>query len=170
MANPTATLETSLGTITIELFLDKMPITAGNFVKLAKSGFYDGLHFHRVIDNFMIQFGCPHSRDPSSRRAGTGDGPDGTIKDEHPPEAKISNEPGTLSMANTGRPNSGSCQFFINTVHNDFLDWFTPGASKHPVFGRVVEGMDIVAAIGRTKTDGDDRPITPVRMNSVTVL
>jgi cyclophilin family peptidyl-prolyl cis-trans isomerase len=170
MANTFALMKTSLGDIKIELFTDAMPITAGNFVKLAKSGFYDGLHFHRVIDNFMIQFGCPHSRDPNSRRAGTGDGPDGTIKDEHPPEAKISNEPGTLSMANTGRPNSGSCQFFINTVHNDFLDWFTPGASKHPVFGRVVEGMEIVSAIGRTKTDGDDRPITPVRMNSVTVL
>ena len=170
MANTFALMKTSLGDIKIELFTDAMPITAGNFVKLAKSGFYDGLHFHRVIDNFMIQFGCPHSRDPNSRRAGTGDGPDGTIKDEHPPEAKISNEPGTLSMANTGRPNSGSCQFFINTVHNDFLDWFTPGPSKHPVFGRVVEGMDIVNAIGRTKTDGDDRPITPIRMNSVTVL
>ncbi|MEP7127083.1 MAG: peptidylprolyl isomerase, partial [Byssovorax sp.] len=72
MANPTALLETSLGTITVELFVDRMPITAGNFVKLAKSGFYDGLHFHRIIDNFMLQFGCPHSRDPKSPRAGTG--------------------------------------------------------------------------------------------------
>ena len=72
MANPTATLETSLGTIEVELFLDKMPITAGNFVKLAKGGFYDGLHFHRVINRFMLQFGCPHSKDPQSRRAGTG--------------------------------------------------------------------------------------------------
>ena len=86
----------------------------------------------------MIQFGCPHSRDPSSPRAGTGNGPDGTIPDEHPADAKLSNEPGTLSMANTGRPNSGSCQFFINTVHNAYLDWFTPGPSKHPVFGRVI--------------------------------
>jgi cyclophilin family peptidyl-prolyl cis-trans isomerase len=170
MANAIAVMQTSLGDFKVELFTDAMPITAGNFVKLAKGGFYDGLHFHRVIDNFMIQFGCPHSRDPNSRRAGTGDGPDGTIPDEHPPNAKISNEPGTLSMANTGRPNSGSCQFFINTVHNDFLDWFTPGQSKHPVFGRVVEGMDVVEAIGSTPTDGDDRPITPVRMNAITVL
>jgi cyclophilin family peptidyl-prolyl cis-trans isomerase len=169
MANPTATCDTSLGSFEIELFVDTMPITAGNFVKLAKAGFYDGLHFHRVISNFMVQFGCPHSRDPKSSRAGTGDGPDGTIRDEHPPGAKLSNEPGTLSMANTGRPNSGSCQFFINTVHNDFLDWFSPGQSKHPVFGRVISGMDVVKQIEATPTDGGDRPRTPVRMNKITV-
>jgi cyclophilin family peptidyl-prolyl cis-trans isomerase len=167
MANPTALLETSLGNIQIELFVDQMPITANNFIKLAESGFYDGLHFHRVIDNFMVQFGCPYSKDPSSARAGTGDGPDGTIKDEH--TAKISNEVGTLSMANTGAPNSGSCQFFINTKHNSFLDWFTPGASKHPVFGKVIAGLDVLKKIEKTPTDGDDRPKTPVRMNKVTV-
>lgn len=144
-----------------------MPITAQNFLKLASSGFYDGLHFHRVINGFMIQFGCPYSKDPKSGRAGTGDGPDGTIKDEH--TARISNEPGTLAMANTGRPNSGSCQFFINTVHNSYLDWFSPGQSKHPVFGKIVSGMDVVKKIETTKTDGDDRPLTPVRMNKVTV-
>jgi cyclophilin family peptidyl-prolyl cis-trans isomerase len=169
MANPTATLETSLGTFTVELFTDKMPITAGNFVKLAKSGFYDGLHFHRVISGFMCQFGCPYSRDPKSPRAGTGDGPDGTIKDEHPANAKISNEPGTLSMANTGAPNSGSSQFFINTKHNAFLDFFTPGQSRHPVFGRVISGMDVVTKIETTPTDADDRPRTPVKMIKVTV-
>jgi cyclophilin family peptidyl-prolyl cis-trans isomerase len=169
MPNPTATLDTSLGSIKIELYTDKMPLTAGNFVKLAKSGFYDGLHFHRVINGFMLQFGCPHSRDPKSQRAGTGDGPDGTIKDEHPPNAKLSNEPGTLSMANTGAPNSGSCQLFINTVHNTYLDWFSPGASKHPVFGRVIDGMDVVKKIETTKTDSTDRPIVPVKMNKVTV-
>ena len=169
MANPTATLETSLGTITVELFTDSMPGTAGNFLSLAKSGFYDGLHFHRVIEGFMVQFGCPHSRDPNSPRAGTGDGPDGTIPDEHPEDAKLSNEPGTLSMANTGQPNSGSCQFFINTAHNDYLDWFSPGASKHPVFGRVTDGMDVLARIESTPTDGGDRPIEPVQMISITV-
>jgi cyclophilin family peptidyl-prolyl cis-trans isomerase len=169
MANPTAILETSLGNIKVELFTDKMPITAGNFVKLAKSGFYDGLHFHRVIDGFMLQFGCPHSKDPKSRRAGTGDGPSGPIQDEFPPNAKLSNEPGTLSMANTGAPNSGSCQFFINTVHNDFLDFFTPGQSRHPVFGKVIEGMDVVHKIEKTKTDANDNPVTPVKMNRVTV-
>ncbi|MBK8697002.1 MAG: peptidylprolyl isomerase [Deltaproteobacteria bacterium] len=167
MANPTAIMETSLGNIKVELFVDQMPVTAGNFVKLAKSGFYDGLHFHRVINNFMIQFGCPHSRDPKSRMAGTGDGPDGTIKDEH--TARLSNEPGTLSMANTGAPNSGSCQFFINTVHNSFLDWFSPGASKHPVFGKVIEGMDVVKKIEKGPTDANDRPRTPVKMLRVTV-
>jgi len=169
MANPTATLETSLGNVEIELFTDLMPTTAGNFVELAKSGFYDGLHFHRVIDGFMIQFGCPHSRDPNSPRAGTGESPNGTIQDEHPDNAKISNEPGTLSMANTGRPNSGGCQFFINTVHNANLDWFTPGASKHPVFGKVIDGMDVVGKIGTTQTGAGDKPTTPVQMVKVTI-
>jgi cyclophilin family peptidyl-prolyl cis-trans isomerase len=169
MANPTATCETSLGTFTVELFVDKMPITAGNFVKLAKSGFYDGLHFHRVINGFMCQFGCPNSRDPSSPRAGTGDSPFGRLQDEHPADAKLSNEPGTLSMANTGQPNSGSCQFFINTVHNKYLDWFTPGPSKHPVFGKVVAGMDVIRAIESTPTGAGDRPRTPVKMVTITV-
>jgi cyclophilin family peptidyl-prolyl cis-trans isomerase len=169
MANPTALLETSLGNLRVELYTDKMPITAGNFVKLAKSGFYDGLHFHRVIKGFMAQFGCPHSRDPKSSRAGTGDGPDGTIKDEHPANAKLSNEPGTLSMANTGAPNSGSCQFFINAGNNSFLDFFSPGDSKHPVFGKVIEGMDVLKKIETTPTDRGDRPVTPVRMNKITI-
>jgi cyclophilin family peptidyl-prolyl cis-trans isomerase len=169
MANPTAVLETSLGNITVELFTDVMPVTAGNFIELAKSGFYDGLHFHRVIKNFMLQFGCPHSKDPNSPRAGTGNSPKGTIQDEHPANAKLSNEPGTLSMANTGRPNSGSCQFFINTVHNAYLDWFTPGPSKHPVFGKVTSGMDVVSKIESSQTDARDRPTTPVKMVRVTV-
>src|ERR1043165_3684211 len=167
MANPTAVCETSLGNFTVELFVDKMPITAGNFVELAKSGFYDGLRFHRVIDKFMIQFGCPHSKDPNSPRCGTGASPKGSIKDEHLPTAKLSNEPGTLSMANAG-PNSGSSQFFINTVHNAFLDWFSPGPSKHPVFGKVIEGMDVVNKIGKTPTR-NDRPTTPVQMIKITV-
>ena len=169
MANPTATFETSLGSFTAELFSDVMPITAGNFIKLAKEGFYNGLHFHRVIPNFMIQFGCPHSKDPSSRRAGTGDSPYGRIPDEHPANAKMSNEPGTLSMANSGQPNSGSCQFFINTVHNSYLDFFTPGPSKHPVFGKVTQGMDVVNKIGSTKTEAGDRPATPIQMIKITV-
>ena len=168
MANPTAVCETSLGTFKVELFVDKMPITANNWLELARSGFYDGLHFHRVIDNFMIQFGCPHSKDPKSARAGTGQGPKGSIKDEHPANAKLSNEPGTLSMANAG-PNSGSSQFFINTVHNAFLDWFSPGPSKHPVFGKVTQGMDVVNKIGKTPTSSGDRPVTPVKMIKITV-
>ena len=170
MANPIATFDTTEGTFKVELYLAEMPITAGNFIKLARGGFYDGLHFHRVINNFMIQFGCPHSRDPKSARAGTGNGPDGTIADEHPEDAKISNEPGTLSMANTGRPNSGSCQFFINTRHNRFLDWFTPGDSKHPVFAKVTAGMDVVQKIETTPTGPEDRPKKPVQMIKVTVI
>lgn len=117
----------------------------------------------------MIQFGCPHSKDPQSGRAGTGGPPHGCIQDEHPADAKLSNEPGTLSMANTGQPNSGGSQFFINTKHNDFLDWFSAGASKHPVFGRVTEGMDVVESIEKTETDGSDRPNTPVQVVSITI-
>jgi cyclophilin family peptidyl-prolyl cis-trans isomerase len=168
MANPIAKFETSMGSFEAEIYLDKMPITAGNFVRLVNEGFYNGLHFHRVIANFMNQFGCPHSRDPNSPRCGTGDSPYGAIADEHPPQHKLSNEPGTLSMANAG-PNSGSCQFFINTVHNDFLDFFSPGQSKHPVFGKVTSGMDVVNAINKTPTDSSDRPKTPVQMIRITM-
>ena len=169
MANPTATFDTTKGSFTVEVFEDTMPVTAKNFLDLAKSGFYDGLHFHRVINGFMIQFGCPHSSDPNSPRAGTGGPPHGTIPDEHPADAKLSNEPGTLSMANTGRPNSGGSQFFINTVHNHYLDWFTPGPSKHPVFGKVIEGMDVVQTIESTPTGSGDRPVEPVQVRSITV-
>ena len=169
MANPTAVCETSLGTFEVELFLDKMPITAQNFINLANDGFYDGLHFHRIINGFMCQFGCPHSRDPQSPLAGTGNPPHGCIQDEFPEDAKISNEPGTLSMANTGRPDSGGSQFFINTVHNDYLDWFTPGRSKHPVFGRITGGMEVIQKIETTETDYNDRPVTPVQMIKITV-
>lgn len=169
MTNPTAVLKTSLGEIHVELFSEEMPITAGNFLTLAQDGFYDGLHFHRVIENFMVQFGCPHSRDANSPRAGTGNGPEGCIQDEFPEKARFSNEPGTLSMANTGQPDSGSCQFFINTAHNPNLDWFSPGASKHPVFGRVTTGQEILEAIQSTPTDSGDRPRKPVQMVSITV-
>jgi cyclophilin family peptidyl-prolyl cis-trans isomerase len=169
MANPTATFETSLGTFTAEIFQDKMPVTAGNFVKLAKTGFYDGLHFHRVIKDFMIQFGCEFSKDPNSPRCGTGDSPLGKIQDEHPAAHQISNQPGTLSMANTGRPNSGGAQFFINTVDNSRLDWFSPGPSKHPVFGKITAGMDIVKKIETAQTGAGDRPRTPIKMVKVTV-
>ncbi len=168
MPNPTATFETSMGTFKAEIFVDKMPITGGNFVRLAKEGFYDGLHFHRVISGFMNQFGCPFSKDPTSRRAGTGDSPYGAIKDEHPVAHRLSNAIGTLSMANAG-PNSGSSQFFINTANNAFLDYFSPGESKHPVFGAITAGMDVVTAINRTPTDRDDRPRTPVKMLKVTI-
>lgn len=169
MANPTAQFETSLGNFKAEIFLDKMPTTARNFLDLAKNGFYDGLHFHRVIKGFMIQFGCPHSKDPGSSRAGTGGPPHGTIQDEHPDEHQLSNEPLTLSMANTGQPNSGGSQFFINTVHNSYLDWFSAGPSKHPVFGRIVEGDDVVKAIETAETGARDNPVNPIQVIKVAV-
>ena len=142
-----------------------MPITAGNFLELADKGYYNGLHFHRVIQGFMLQAGCPHSKDPNSPRQGTG-GPGYNIKDEHLENAKFSNEIGTLSMANAG-PNSGGSQFFINTKHNNFLDWFGPGLSAHPVFGKVISGMDVVTAIETTQTGYGDRPTTPQEIISV---
>ena len=169
MANPTAVFDTSLGTFEAEIYLEQMPVTGKNFIDLANSGFYNGLHFHRVIDNFMLQFGCPHSKDPNSPSCGTGGPPHGCIQDEHNANFKISNDVGTLSMANTGQPNSGGSQFFVNTKHNDYLDWWTPSPSKHPVFGKVTKGEDIMMAIGTTKTDGRDRPTTPVKMNSITI-
>lgn len=168
MANPIAIFDTTEGTFEAEIYLDKMPITAGNFLNLARSGFYNGLHFHRVIENFMIQFGCPYSRDPASDRAGTGGPPHGNIQDEF--TQRFSNEPGTLSMANTGRPNSGGSQFFINTKHNSFLDWFdnsTP--SKHPVFGKVTKGYDVVLKISKAPRNHRDRPNTPIQVRSITV-
>jgi len=169
MPNPTAIFDTSEGTMKAEIFEAEMPITAGNFIALAESGFYDGLHFHRVIPGFMAQFGCPYSKDADSPRAGTGGPPHGTIKDEFPANAKMSNEPGTLSMANTGRPDSGGSQFFMNIAHNAFLDWWdTSTPSKHPVFGRINEGLDVLKKLeGFGSRQG--KTSKPLRMNSVTI-
>ena len=162
-------LHTNKGTITLELDAEKAPVTVKNFLEYVNSGFYNGTIFHRVIKDFMIQFGCEFSKDPKSSRCGTGGSPLARLKDEHPPSFKASNEIGTLSMANTGQPNSGGAQFFINTKHNAFLDWFSPGQSKHPVFGKVISGMDVVRAIESSDTDANDRPRTPVKMLHVTV-
>jgi peptidylprolyl isomerase len=137
-------LETTMGNITIALDPD-MPITAGNFETLVKKGFYDGIIFHRVIDGFMIQGGDP---------TGTGyGGPGYTIKDEFTPTN--ANYRGTVAMANAG-PNTGGSQFFINLVNDNYLD------TKHPVFGQVVEGMDVVDAIGKVATDQNARPLQNV--------
>lgn len=182
-----ATFETSMGTFKAELYGEQMPITVGNFIDLANSGFYDGIHFHRVIPNFMDQFGCPHAKDPRSGRAGTG-GPNpntqfqgldgktytrnagGCIPDEiGQPHQKITNAAGTLSMANTGRPQSGGSQFFINVNDNTFLDWFDKSTeSAHPVFGKVVEGYDLVVQISKVPTN-QDSPVQPIKMISVRV-
>ena len=168
MPNPIATFDTTLGSFKAEIFLDKMPVTAKNFLDLAKTGFYNGLHFHRVIKNFMIQFGCPYSKDPTSSKAGTGGPPHGTIADEFRDDAKFSNEPGTLAMANTGRPNSGGSQFFINVADNDFLNFSSPTAQGwgYCVFGKVTAGSEVVDKIKKVKTGNrnghQDVPVEPV--------
>jgi peptidylprolyl isomerase len=133
-----------MGNITIALD-PAMPVTAGNFETLVEKSYYSGVIFHRVIDGFMIQGGDP---------TGTGrGGPGYTIKDEF--TANNRNDRGTISMANAGT-NTGGSQFFINLINNNRLD------TKHPVFGKVIEGMDVVDAIGRTKTDNSDRPLQNV--------
>jgi peptidylprolyl isomerase len=145
-------LKTSMGDIILQLYED-MPITAGNFQKLVEKGFYDGTVFHRIISGFMIQGGDP---------TGTGcGGPGYAIKDEF--TRKNKNDRGTISMANAG-PNTGGSQFFINLVNNNFLD------SKHPVFGKVVEGLDVVDALGKVKTGANDKPVKEVKIESAKVM
>ena len=145
-------LKTSMGDIILQLYED-MPITAGNFQKLVEKGFYDGTVFHRIIADFMIQGGDP---------TGTGcGGPGYAIKDEF--TRKNRNDRGTISMANAG-PNTGGSQFFINLVNNNILD------SKHPVFGKVVEGLDVVDALGKVKTGANDKPVKEVKIESAKVM
>lgn len=139
-------LQTTMGDITIELYGD-MPVTAGNFEKLVEQGYYDKTVFHRVIAGFMIQGG-----DPTETGAG---GPGYVIPDEFTDHNN--NSRWTIAMANAG-PNTGGSQFFINVADNNFLD------TKHPVFGRVVSGTDVVDAISKVKTDSSDRPLQEVRI------
>jgi cyclophilin family peptidyl-prolyl cis-trans isomerase len=153
LANPTVTIETNLGTITAEMFSDVAPKTAGNFIELAKKGYYDGLVFHRVIKDFMIQGGCPQG-------TGTG-GPGYTIPDEFAPGLRHDGA-GVFSMANAG-PNSGGSQFFITLVPTPWLD------GKHAIFGKVTGGMDVVETIGKVQTGMGDRPAEDVQMKTVTV-
>ncbi len=153
MANPAATIETNRGTFQIELFEEQVPRTAGNFIELARKGYYDGVIFHRVIAGFMIQGGDP---------TGTGrGGPGYTIPDEFSAELRHDSE-GILSMANSG-PGTGGSQFFITLVATPWLD------DKHAVFGKVVSGVDVVRAIGQTPTGTGDRPHEDVVMESVRV-
>lgn len=167
--NPVAVLETNKGTVEIELYKDTMPITAGNFEKLVKEGYYDGIKFHRVIDGFMIQGGDPLTKDDSQMaRWGTG-GPGYSIPDEHIAGPLLTNVRGTISMANAG-PNSGGSQFFINLVDNTGLDFDKqPLTSKHPVFGRVIKGMEVVDAIGKVPVGAGDRPVEPVIITKATI-
>lgn len=147
--NPVVILETNKGIIEIELYKDLMPVTAGNFEKLVSEGFYDGIKFHRVIDGFMIQAGDPNTKTDNVLTYGTG-GPGYSIQDEHIANELLSNTRGTVAMANSG-PNSGGSQFFINLNENTFLDFNKdPLTSKHPVFGRIIKGMEVVDTIATT--------------------
>jgi cyclophilin family peptidyl-prolyl cis-trans isomerase len=153
MPNRTARFSTNHGDFAIELFEDRAPKTTGNFVELVEKGYYDGLTFHRVIDGFMIQGGCPSG-------TGTG-GPGYKIKDEFHPELKH-DTPGMLSMANAG-PDTGGSQFFITLAATPWLD------NRHAVFGKVVDGMDVVEKIGKVPTGRQDRPVEPVVVEKVTL-
>lgn len=167
--NPIVNFSTTYGDIKIEMFSDLMPITTGNFIKLAEEGYYTGTKFHRIIDGFMIQGGDSNSKGNDVRTYGTG-GPGYTIQDEFVEGELLTNTRGTLSMANTGQPNSGGSQFFINLVDNSNLDFNKePLSSKHPVFGRIIEGMDIVDIIAKVETGAADVPVVPVIVESVTV-
>jgi len=146
-------LETNQGNITIELYSDTMPVTAGNFESLVKKGYYNGIIFHRIIDGFMIQGGDP---------TGTGmGGPGYKIKDEFTKDNR--NDRGTISMANAG-PNTGGSQFFINLVNNNFLD------TRHPVFGNVTKGIDVIDKMAKVQTDGNDKPLQEVKILSTKII
>ncbi len=147
-------IETSKGDIEAELYADKAPKTVENFVKLAKTGFYDGLIFHRVIPGFMIQTGDP---------TGTGrGGPGYTFADEFVPGLNH-NDAGIFSMANAG-PNTNGSQFFITEAPTPWLD------GKHSIFGKVTSGIEVVHKIANSARDANDKPVTPVTMKKVTVL
>src|SRR5947209_2476795 len=146
----TATMNTTLGLIELELYDEDAPNTVENFRKLAGDGFYDGVVFHRVIPDFMIQGGCPQ---------GTGTGGPGYTFDDEINQHKIVR--GALAMANAG-PNTNGSQFFIVTTES--APWLD---GKHTVFGRVSNGMDTVDAIERLETDGRDRPVEPPQIESI---
>lgn len=153
MVNKIAEFDTKMGKFKIELFGDKAPLTVGNFIKLVDKGFYNGLIFHRVIPNFMIQGGCPHG-------SGRG-GPGYTIRDEFHPDLKH-NAKGILSMANAG-PDTGGSQFFITVAPTPWLD------GHHSIFGKVIEGMDIVESISKVDKDRNDKPLKDIVINSINI-
>ena len=153
MANRLAHFTTNLGDFQVELFEDRAPATTKNFVDLVEKGFYDGIVFHRVIEGFMLQGGCPDGN-------GRG-GPGYTIPDEFHAELTHDSE-GVLSMANSG-PNSGGSQFFVTLAPTAWLD------GKHAVFGKVIEGIETVRTIGATAKGPGDRPLEPVVMEGVRI-
>ena len=151
-----AVIQTTMGTIELELFTDKAVKTAQNFVGLAETKYYNGIIFHRVINNFMIQGGDP---------AGTGSGGESIWGKPFEDEVKTGlkhNSEGILSMANAG-PNTNGSQFFITLKATPWLD------GKHTVFGKVISGMEVVKAIGKTKTNQNDKPLIDVVMQRVTI-
>ena len=152
-------IETPYGVIKVKLY-DETPLHRDNFIKLVQEKKYDGTLFHRVIKGFMVQGGDPQTKDDAlMSRWGMG-GPGYQFDDEI--HGNNRNEPGTISMANSG-PNTNGSQFFINTASNNFLD------SKHTVFGHVVSGMEVVSAIESCKTGQNDRPVEPMIINSISV-
>ena len=153
-------MQTSAGEIRIRLFTGEAPDTTANFLRLVDDGYYNGLHFHRVIEQFMIQGGCPHSKDPMSRMAGTG-GPGWKIPCEPSALSLKHDRPGVLSMANAGR-NTGGSQFFLTTVATPWLN------GNHAVFGEVVDGMNVVKTIEGCRKLPGDRPAQPQQIISVT--
>lgn len=149
-----AKLETTLGTIKIKLFTTEAPITTQNFIDLVNKGFYDGIIFHRVIDGFMIQGGDP---------TGTGMGGSGTVIPDEFKTGLSHGKPGILSMANAG-PGTTSSQFFITLTPQARLD------GGYSIFGEVIEGMEVVTAIGKVKTGLNDRPVEDVKIIKATIL
>ena len=164
-ANPRLELRTSQGTMVIELYPDKAPKSVENFTQYAKDGFYDGTVFHRVIDGFMIQGGgfTPDMKQKSTRAPIQNEAKNG-----------LKNEPGTLAMARTGDPHSATAQFFINLVNNAPLDYPSRDGWGYAVFGKVVEGMDVVQKIAKVATGNSaghqNVPTQPVLIESVKLL
>ena len=193
------TFETTVGIFKAELYTNLMPITCGNFIDLVDNyKYYDGLYLHRITPNYCIQFGCPYAINPhvyygtlENENVGHGSGPPntefkssccsddkkihtrdeyGNIEDEFVKNKVLSNVEGTLSMANSGEPDTGGSQFFINLKDNTHLDWFNGDSeSAHPVFGKIIdEGMDIIKMIENVELNVE-QPVTPIQMKSVTV-
>jgi cyclophilin family peptidyl-prolyl cis-trans isomerase len=190
MSKTFVVFETTVGSFKAELFTEKMPITCGNIIDLVQQKFYDGLYIHRIAPDFCIQFGCPFALNPHvmygtlDEEAGQGSGPPdttfkscngkdhtrdeyGNIEDEL--VKGISNEKGTLSMANSGDPDTGGSQFFINLKDNKHLNWWDGSSeSAHPVFGKIVFGYDIIEKMEKVEINAE-QPVEPIKMISVKI-
>ena len=164
-ANPMVEMKTSMGTLTIELYQDKAPKTVENFLQYVKEGFFNGVIFHRVIDGFMVQGGGfePGMKEKQTRKPIENEAKNG-----------LRNLPGTLAMARTRDPHSASAQFFINLVNNDKLDYPSFDGWGYAVFGKVVEGFDVVQKIAKVQTGNagfhQNVPTTPVLIESAKLI